>query len=126
MPHPCPHHCPPERRGTGAVLLAVLAVIVIAIARAIARPVEHAAELGLEVAVIAVASVGGLAAIGGIAYAALRARDQHATDRQAIARHAPQALNAVQSRTARRAIEAPRPALYVIRPEHQPAEEDRL
>jgi hypothetical protein len=109
MPHPCPHHCPPEHSGGLAAVLVVLAVIVIAVARAVARPVEHAAELALEAAVIAVAAAAGLAAIGAVAYVALRAYRWQATNGQAIARHTPAALTGSRSLSApqRRAIEPP-------------------
>jgi hypothetical protein len=84
MPHPCPHHCPKDGGGGLAAVLVVLAVIVIAAA---AHPVVHAAEDVLEVAVIAVASVFSLAALGATAYVALRVHRSHARTRQAVVSH---------------------------------------
>jgi uncharacterized membrane protein YebE (DUF533 family) len=107
MPHPCPHHCPPERGGLGAILL-VLAVVVIG--AAIARPVARAAEVVLEVVLITAASLAGLAVISGVAYVAWRVRRWQAVNRQAIPRQGHAALRGAQAVSApqRRAIEAPR------------------
>jgi len=62
----CPGlHCPGCGGGGGSgasALLVLLAVIIIA---AIARPVVHAAEVVLEVTLITVSSVAGLAVLGG-------------------------------------------------------------
>jgi hypothetical protein len=71
MPHPCPHHCPPER-GRGLAVAAVVAVVVIA--SAAARPVVHAAETVLEVAAITAGAVLGLAAVAVVAIVVTRAR----------------------------------------------------
>ncbi len=124
MPHPCPHHCPPER---GSGLAIVVAIVVLAVAAAAVRSampaIEHTAELAIEVLVITVASVIGLAAIGASAYVALRVRRSQATRRQALSGHSPVTLQAVRSRSARRAIEAPRPPLYVVDTEHRIKEE---
>jgi hypothetical protein len=66
MPHPCPHHCPKNRRGAGAVLLFLAAAVV----AASAHVAVHAAEIALEIAVITAASVLGRARRGGLARAA--------------------------------------------------------
>jgi hypothetical protein len=110
MPHQvCHAHCPKGGGGLLAVVLVVAAVIIAASARAI----EHAAEVVLEVAVITVASVLGLAALGVVAYVALRIHRSHARNRQAITQHAPVAQLAVEAVSAphRLAIEAPKAAL---------------
>jgi hypothetical protein len=108
MPHPCPHHCPKPAPGNGLAAAAAAVICVIVIARAAARPIEHAAGLLVDAILIAAASILGLAAIGGIAYVALRARASHVTDRQAITEHAPTTLRVVQGRSEPRAIEPPR------------------
>lgn len=72
------HWTPCDRGpGQGTAVLVLLAVIVLA---AIARPVAHAADAvgrvvveALEITGIVLASVAGLAAIGTVGYAALRA-----------------------------------------------------
>jgi hypothetical protein len=89
MPHPCPHHCPPER-GRGAAVLAALAVLAVIVA-ATARPVVHAAEDVLEVAAITAAVlVVGLVAV----VVVWRARRRpHALP---VACQAPQALPAAE------------------------------
>jgi hypothetical protein len=126
MPHPCPHHCPPER-GSGLGIIIAIAVLigVVAAIRTAMPAIEHGAELVLEVLVITVASIAGLAAIGAASYVALRIRRSHATARQALASHTPAIQRGSQALSARRhrAIEAPRPPLYVIRSEHRIEEE---
>jgi hypothetical protein len=127
MPHPCPHHCPPERgSGLGIIIaIAVLAAVVAAIRTAMPA-IEHGAELVLEVLVITVASIAGLAAIGAASYVALRIRRSHGAARQALVSHTPaiqrgsQALSSPQ----RQAIEAPKRGLYVIHDEQH--DHDRL
>lgn len=69
MPHPCPHHCPPERGG-----VAVLAVLAVIAAAVLARPVVHAAETVLEVAAITAGAVLGVAAAGAVVWAVVAAR----------------------------------------------------
>jgi uncharacterized membrane protein YebE (DUF533 family) len=88
----------------------LLAVTVIA---AIAGPVVNAAIGVLEIAAITAASVTVLAAIGGIAYVALRAHNRQAVDHQTIASLTPARQQAAQTLSAPRrlAIEAPRPGL---------------
>jgi len=128
MPHPCPHHCPPER-GSGLGIIIAIAVLigVVAAIRTAMPAIEHGAELVLEVVAITVASITGLALVGGIAYVALRARASHVTDRQAIPSHSrtpvAQRVSWRLSAPRHRAIEAPRtspdasrPALTIVRP----------
>jgi hypothetical protein len=120
MPHPCPHHCPPER-GSGLGIIIAIAVLlgVVAAIRTAMPAIEHGAELVLEVLVITVASITGLAAIGAAAYVALRVHRSQARTRQALASHTPaiqrgsQALSAPRAR----AIEAARPRLIQLHPE---------
>lgn len=50
MPHPCPHHCPPE--GGGGRGAAVLVVVLAVLAAAVAGPVIHAAEVALQIVLI--------------------------------------------------------------------------
>lgn len=120
MPHPCPHHCPPEHGGKLALAVVVLVLI---IAAAVARPAEHAAEETVRVAVDA-AEIAGITLGAGIVLAvavmtamAVRARRR---DRVAITcRVARQAgtgepAQAV-SAPGRAAIEAPRQALADVK-----------
>lgn len=60
MPHPCPHHCPPERGGAAVlgVLAVVAAVVVIKVVVAI-----------LTALLITLAVIAGLALLGGAVYA---------------------------------------------------------
>lgn len=104
----CHAHCP-RGGGSGAVLV-VLAVIVIA---ATARAVIHAAELVLEVAVIAAASVLGLAAVGGIALLVQRVHRSQARALRGISRPALAVQKPAETLSApqRLAIEARRPSL---------------
>ena len=142
MPHQvCHAHCP-KGGGHGFVLL-VAAVLIIA---AIARPVVHAAEDVLQVVLITVASVIGVAVLGAAAYAALRARSRRQNRLTAVSFHPPVTRRASQAVSASRprAIEPTRsfrtttrsrsrgaapparfsdtrpvcPALYVITSEH--------
>jgi hypothetical protein len=86
MPHQvCHAHCP---RGGGRGALVLLAIIAVVVASS-AHRIEHAAEDVLEVAVIAVASVLGLAVLGTAAYVALRVHRSHARTRQALVSHTP-------------------------------------
>jgi hypothetical protein len=69
MPHPCPHHCPPERGGKAVlVLLAVIA------AAALARPAAQIAVTVLEVAAITVGVILGLTAVAAAITLAIRRR----------------------------------------------------
>jgi len=114
MPHPCPHHCPKDGGSGAAVIIAIALVIAAAGAvRAAARPIEHAAETGLEVLAITIASVAGVAAIGGIAYVALRARERRANDITAVSFHPPSVERGAPAISAPQqlAIEPPRPRL---------------
>jgi len=81
-------HCPGCGQGGGgpAALLVVLGVVLVA---AIARPVVHAAEVVLEVTLITVSSVAGLAVLGGAAYGAARLHHWQARNRQTIPRPYP-------------------------------------
>lgn len=122
MPHPCPHHCPPERgSGLGIIIAVAVLVAVVAAIRTAMPTIEHTAELAIEVLVIAVASVVGLAAIGATAYVAVRVHRSQATNRQAIAQQgrAGQAVSGPH----RPAIAARRAPLYVITSEHRIEEE---
>jgi hypothetical protein len=127
MPHPCPHHCPPERGGRGLAVLAALALVVIGAAAA--RPVVHAAETVLEVAAITLGIVAGMAAAGAVTWLAVAARRRQAQARPLPAGQA----RAIAARTARelppgqaRAIEPPRPVYgSQIRTPDQTAAADR-
>jgi hypothetical protein len=101
------------RRG-GGWLLALVVVIVLA---AIAAPAEAAAEAVLatvikvlEIAGIVLASVAGLAALGGMAYGARRLYAWHARNRLDVSRHTPIIQPRSQRLSGARpgAIEAPR------------------
>src|ERR1700685_2365296 len=92
-----------EGGGGGGKRLLVLAVSVVAIL--IRKPVEHAADVAAEIAVYTVASVAVLAAVAGMAYAAVRLHRRRVRNRQAVLGYtlAPQALTG----PLRHAIEAP-------------------
>jgi hypothetical protein len=81
MPHPCPHHCPPERGGRG--LAALAAIIALVIAAAAARPAVRAAETALQVAAITIGAVLALAALGAVAWVAVAVRRHELERRQA-------------------------------------------
>lgn len=68
MPHPCPHHCPPE--GGGGLVTAAGVLVLVLIGTAVARPVIHAGEVALDVLVI---TAGCLAAAGLMSVAAVLA-----------------------------------------------------
>ena len=106
MPHPCPHHCPPERGGP--VVLVVLAVIAAAV---LARPVVHAAATVLEVAAVVVGVVLGLAAVAAVVVLAARTR-RHARElsyKRVVPRVAASRPAETLSEPQTRAIEARKP-----------------
>ena len=110
MPHPCPHHCPPERGGQALAVAAILAGIGLAIA---ARPVVNAARDVLEVVAIVIAAISALAGLAAGVAIALWLRRQHATARLGVSRHTPVPWRGSQAVSAPRprAIEAPRTTL---------------
>jgi hypothetical protein len=75
MPHPCPHHCPPEGGGIPWALLGVLALV--ALGAAVAGPVVHAAEIALQIVLITVGVLVGLAMVTAAAVIALKVRHHH-------------------------------------------------
>lgn len=83
----CHENCPSGGHGPRVGLVIAIAVLVgvVAAVRAAARPLEHAADVVLEAAVIAAASVAGLAALAVVAYVARRAHGRQAIDRQTTA-----------------------------------------
>lgn len=120
----CHEHCPKGGPGTGLVVLVVVTVLCAAAVRSAAPAIESAARTAIEVlkiTVITLASAGGLAGLGYMVRRRRASSASHAMARHALPEHArtAQALSAPQ----RLAIEAPRPDLYVIRPEHHIKEE---
>ena len=99
MPHPCPHHCPPERGGRG--LAALAAIIALVIAAAAARPAVRAAETALQVAAITIGAVLALAALGAVAWVAVAVRRHELERRQGLARDDRRPRPHTSSRTGR-------------------------
>jgi hypothetical protein len=129
------YHWTPCDRGSGGggavVVLVVAAVIIAAIARPVARAASEVLRVladALEVTAIVLASAAGLAVLAGMAYGALTVYRWHARNRQAMFRHAPAVLSRSQAIPAarRRAVEAPRPPLYVIRPAQRTEKRNHL
>jgi hypothetical protein len=120
MPHPCPHHCPPERGGRGlAALTAIIALVIAAVA---ARPAVRAAETALEVAAITIGAVLALGAIAAVAWVAVAVRRHELERRQARpATIAGPVIHHLPDRQAG-AIEPPR---RVYRPSCGPQERER-
>jgi hypothetical protein len=73
MPHPCPHHCPPEGGG-GIIAVAIGVLAVVFVAAAVARPVIHALEVALEIVVITVGGLASAALFTIVAMIAVRVR----------------------------------------------------
>lgn len=94
--------------GGGLAVLVLLGALVMA---GIAQQIVSAAMALIEVALITAGSLLGLAAIGGIAYMALRAHNGQARNRQAMVLHAP-ARQAITG-PLRGAIEPPRAGLNI-------------
>jgi hypothetical protein len=113
VPHPCPHHCPPERGGGLAAVAAVIAVVIAVVA---AKPVVHAAETVLEIAAITVGAVLGLAATTAVTWAAV-AVCRRERERRAIAAPSVRALPPARPR----AIEAARAPVVFLRPADEDA-----
>ena len=106
MPHPCPHHCPPERGGQALAVAAILVGIGLAVA---ARPVVNAARDVLEVVAIVITAISALAGLAAGVAVAVWLHRQHARTRLAVPRHTPALRRGPQALSAPRprAIEAP-------------------
>jgi hypothetical protein len=104
MPHPCPHHCPPE--GGSGLGAAAAAVVLVLIAAAVAGPVIHAAEIALQILVITAGCLAAAALVTVATVIAVRLR------RRQLAARPPVRL--VSSRPAQ-SLPAPRPAIEAPR-----------
>lgn len=72
-PHPCPHHYPKGGNGGGGLAVALVVLVVIAAAaRPALQAVGDAARLVLHVAEVGLISLGALAALAGVGWAASR------------------------------------------------------
>lgn len=113
MPHPCPHHCPPEGAKGGLVLAAAGVAVVVIIARAAehaARAAEHVAVDVLEVAAISLGSAAAVGVLTAVTVLAVRSlRRSHRALAAGVTGAQP--LSAPQ----RLAIEAPRSSLADVK-----------
>jgi hypothetical protein len=82
MPHPCPHHCPPGGGSGGGAAATVIALVLIG--AVIARPVIHAAEIILQVVLITVSALAGVAVLAAAAAVAVKIRRRRRLSRPTV------------------------------------------